>query len=170
MSSSALLIDAIDRIQQVVHRAISGASAETLTYRPDAAANSIAWLVWHLTRVQDDHVADAFGIDQVWASDGWAGRFALPFDDAATGYGHASDDVAAVQATAELLGGYHDAVHDRTVELLTTVTDGDLERVVDESWNPPVTLAVRLISLISDDLQHAGQASYVRGLAGRAGH
>jgi len=169
MSSSELLIDAVDRIQQVVHSAIKGAGRETLTYRPDADANSIAWLVWHITRVQDGHVADAFDADELWTSDGWAGRFALPFDDAASGYGQSSDEVAAVQVDAELLGGYHDAVHDRTVRLLQGVTDADLERVVDESWDPPVTLAVRLISLISDDLQHAGQASYVRGLAKRAG-
>jgi uncharacterized damage-inducible protein DinB len=169
MSSSEVLIDAIDRIQQVVHRAIKGASIELLTYRPDADANSIAWLIWHLSRVQDDHVADAFGTQQVWTSDGWAGRFGLPFDDAASGYGQSSDDVAAVAVEAELLGGYHDAVHDRSVELLKTVTDDDLARVVDESWNPPVTLGVRLVSLIADDLQHVGQASYVRGLAERAG-
>jgi uncharacterized damage-inducible protein DinB len=169
MASSEVLIDAIDRIQQVVHRVIKGASTELLTYRPDADANSVAWLIWHLTRVQDDHVADAFGTQQVWTSGGWANRFALPFDDAATGYGQSSDDVAAVGVGADLLGGYHDAVHDRTVELLKTVTDDDLARVVDESWNPPVTLGVRLVSLIADDLQHVGQASYVRGLAERAG-
>lgn len=169
MSASEVLIDAIDRIQQVVHRAIKDASPELLTYRPDTDANSIAWLVWHLTRVQDDHVADAFGADQAWTSDGWASRFALPFDDAASGYGQSSDHVAAVKVGAELLGGYHDAVHDRTVELFKTVTDDDLARVVDEAWDPPVTLSVRLVSLISDDLQHAGQASYVRGLAERAG-
>lgn len=169
MAASEVLIDAIDRIQQVVHRAIKGASIELLTYRPDADANSIAWLVWHLTRVQDDHVADAFSTQQLWTSDGWADRFALPFDDAASGYGQSSDDVATVTVGAELLGGYHDAVHDRTVELFKTVTDDDLARVVDESWNPPVTLGVRLVSLIADDLQHVGQASYVRGLAERAG-
>jgi hypothetical protein len=36
--------------------------------------------------------------------------------------------------------------------------------VVDASWDPPVTLGVRLVSVISDDLQHAGQAAYLRGM------
>ena len=61
--------------------------------------------------------------------------------------------------------GYFDAVHARTVEHLGTLTEADLERVVDRAWDPPVTLAVRLESTLADDLQHAGQASYVRGLA-----
>ena len=68
-----------------------------------------------------------------------------------------------------LLAGYYDAVHTRTIDYLHTLTEADFARIVDMSWNPPVTLAVRLVSILSDDLQHAGQASYVRGLAKRAG-
>ncbi|NVI90538.1 DUF664 domain-containing protein [Actinomadura sp. BRA 177] len=165
MTSAHLLTDGFDRVQGVVHGAAGGLTAQQLAYRPADGANSIAWLVWHLTRVQDDHVADAAGTAQVWTEDGWDGRFGLPLDASDTGYGHTGDEVAAVQVeSAELLTGYHDAVHDRTVKYVSALTDGDLERVVDRAWDPPVTLAVRLVSVISDDLQHAGQASYVRGL------
>ncbi|MFD0689294.1 mycothiol transferase [Actinomadura fibrosa] len=168
MTSAELLTDAFDRIQEVVHGAVEGLSSEELAFRADGDANSIAWLVWHLTRVQDDHVADAAGTPQVWTSDGWADRFALPLDPSDTGYGHSSKDVAAVRVeSADLLTGYHDAVHDRTCEYVSGLADGDLGRVVDTNWDPPVTLAVRLISVISDDLQHAGQAAFVRGLLQR---
>jgi hypothetical protein len=74
-----------------------------------------------------------------------------------------------VRAGADLLGDYYDAVHARTIDYLHTLTEADLPRIVDTSWDPPVTLAVRLVSILSDDLQHAGQASYLRGLAARAG-
>ena len=47
---------------------------------------------------------------------------------------------------------------------MATLGPDDLDRVVDESWDPPVTLGVRLVSVIGDDLQHLGQASYVKGL------
>ncbi|GGT96587.1 mycothiol transferase [Actinomadura citrea] len=165
MTSAELLTDAFDRIQEVVHGAVGGLSGRQLARRPAEDANSIAWLVWHLTRIQDDHVAGVAGTDQVWTRDGWADRFALPFDASDTGYGHTPDDVAAVRVdSADLLTGYHDAVHDRTVQYVSTLTDADLPQVVDRAWDPPVTLAVRLISVISDDLQHAGQAAYVRGL------
>jgi len=165
MTSAELLTDAFDRIQEVVHGAVGGLSGRQLALRPAEDANSIAWLVWHLTRIQDDHVAGVAGTDQVWTRDGWADRFALPFDASDTGYGHTPDDVAAVRVdSADLLTGYHDAVHDRTVQYVSTLTDADLPQVVDRAWDPPVTLAVRLISVISDDLQHAGQAAYVRGL------
>ncbi|MWA04654.1 DUF664 domain-containing protein [Actinomadura sp. LD22] len=169
MTSAELLTDAFDRIQEVVRDAVDGLTPDQLSLRPDAEANPIAWLVWHLTRVQDDHIADAAGSEQVWTSAGWADRFALPLAPSETGYGHDPDQVAAVRVgSADLLTGYHDAVHDRTVEYVGTLTGKDFERIVDTAWDPPVTLAVRLISVISDDLQHAGQAAYVRGLIERA--
>jgi uncharacterized damage-inducible protein DinB len=162
------LIDAFDRIRQVVHGAVEGLTPDQLAFRVDDRANSIAWLVWHLTRVQDDHIADVARTEQVWTSGGWAERLGLPFPPSATGYGQGSNDVAAVKVpSGDLLTGYHDAVHDRTVEYLQGITDEDLDRIVDESWDPPVTLATRLVSVISDDLQHAGQAGFVRGIVER---
>ncbi|PRZ36593.1 putative damage-inducible protein DinB [Antricoccus suffuscus] len=168
MNSADLLRDHFDRITEIVNDAVEGLTPEQLSYRPDADANSIAWLVWHLTRVQDDHVADVAGIDQVWTSEGWARRFDLPFDDAAHGYGQSSEDVAKVKVeSGDLLTGYLDAVTAQTKKYVATLTDKDLDRVVDTRWDPPVTLGVRLVSVIGDDLQHAGQASYIRGLIER---
>ncbi|MFI9006103.1 DUF664 domain-containing protein [Actinosynnema sp. NPDC053489] len=159
-----VLLDGYGRVGESVERVLDGLSPDQLTYRVDGEANPIAWLVWHLTRVQDDHVAEVAGTEQVWTADGWADRFDLPLPVGDTGYGHGSDQVAAVTAPADLLLGYHRAVHERTRGYLRGLTAADLTRVVDESWDPPVTLAVRLLSVIEDDLQHVGQAGYVRGL------
>jgi uncharacterized damage-inducible protein DinB len=168
MTSADLLVDAFGRIREAVHDAVRGLTQQQLAHRVDPDANSIAWLVWHLTRVQDDHVAELIDPDdprQVWLTDGWAQRFGLPFDPAETGYAQDSADVAALaEASAELLLGYHDAVSDRTVAYVRDLTDADLPRVVDTGWDPPVTLAVRLISVITDDLMHAGQAQFLHGV------
>ena len=168
MTSAELLIDAFDRIRGVVHQAVGGLSPDELAYRADEGANSIAWLVWHLTRIQDDHVAEVAGGEQVWTSQGFADRFGLPFRPGDTGYGHRPADVATVRADAGLLTGYHDATYEQTVRYVHTLTDDDLPRIVDRNWDPPVTLGVRLVSVVSDDLQHAGQASFVRGLIERS--
>jgi uncharacterized damage-inducible protein DinB len=165
MRTADVLADSFGRVHYEVHQCLDGLAPGELAYRPDGAANSIAWLIWHLTRIQDDHVAHVAGTEQVWLADGWFDRFGLPFLATATGYGHGSGEVAAVQVkSAELLTGYHDAVYQRTLRYLPGLTDQDLDRVVDTSWDPPVTLGVRLISVISDDLQHVGQAAYLRGL------
>ncbi|MEC3914622.1 mycothiol transferase [Nocardia sp. CDC160] len=165
MTSADLLVDAFGRIKENVHGAVADLTQEELTTRPDGTGNSIAWLIWHLTRVQDDHVAEVAGLEQVWTAAGWVKRFDLPFDAAATGYGHTSAEVAQLQGvTADLLLGYFDAVHDQTIAYVSQLTDPDLPRIVDTRWNPPVTLGVRLISVIDDDIQHSGQAAYIRGL------
>jgi hypothetical protein len=159
-----LLVEGFGRVQQVVQCTLDGLDADQLGFRIDPEANTIAWLVWHLTRIQDDHVADAAGTEQVWTSEGWFERFGLPFKAHATGYGQGCDDVAAVRVdSAGLLQGYYDAVHAKTITYVEQLKDADLDRVVDDSWDPPVTLGVRLISVLSDDLQHAGQAALVRG-------
>lgn len=164
-AATELLVDGFTRIGEVVHEATDGLRADQLAYRPDPDANSIAWLVWHLTRVQDDHVADVAGLEQVWIAQGFAGQFKLPFEVTDHGYGHDSTQVAALSGvTSELLGAYHDAVRAQTVAYVRGLADSEFDRIVDTRWNPPVTLSVRLISVISDDLQHAGQAAYVRGL------
>ncbi|MEP7089931.1 MAG: DUF664 domain-containing protein [Nocardioidaceae bacterium] len=168
-TANDLLIDGFDRVRETVGSAVQGLDEDRLGFRPDADANSIAWLVWHLTRVQDDHVAGVAGGEQIWTVGGWVERFRLPFDVSAIGFGQSSQEVGRVRATAEMLAGYQDAVHSATVDYLSTLGDEDYPRVVDERWDPPVTLAVRLLSVLNDTTQHAGQASYVRGLVDRRG-
>jgi uncharacterized damage-inducible protein DinB len=174
MSSSAslaneLLVDLFDRVRESVHQVVEGLSLEQLATRVDPEANSVAWLVWHLTRVQDDHLADAVGDEQVWTAERWVDRFDLPFAASAIGYGHSTEEVAQVRASADLLAGYHDAVHKRSIEWVTAIGEADFARVVDDRWDPPVTLSVRLVSVVNDVTQHVGQAAFLRGLIDRRG-
>ena len=165
MHAKDILTDGYNRIQEEVHAAVEGLAPDVLNARPAPDTNSVSWLVWHLTRVQDDHIADAFGLDQVWLTQDWHKRFGLDLPRRDTGYGHSSTQVARVQVDdGELLTGYYDAVHEQTLQALGALAAKDLERIVDERWDPPVTLGVRLVSVLADDLQHAGQAAYVRGL------
>jgi Protein of unknown function (DUF664) len=167
MSSTDVLIDGFERIRDAVYPAVTGLSLEELTARLDPESNTIAWLVWHLTRIEDDHLAAITGQEQVWTSSGWAGRFALPLDDADTGYGHDPATVALVVAGPDLLLGYFEEVHQSTVGFVEALGDADLERVVDDRWDPPVLMGIRLVSVIADGLQHSGQAAFVRGIVQR---
>jgi uncharacterized damage-inducible protein DinB len=165
MELHELLIELFGRVTEHVHEAVDGLDADTLSTAPAPGANPIGWLVWHLTRVQDHHIAEILGEDQVWVSGGWAGRFSVAADPHNSGYGHSVDDVTAIRPeSAEALIGYYETVAARTNEVLAGATPTDLDRIVDDRWDPPVTLGVRLISIADDDIQHAGQACYVRGI------
>jgi uncharacterized damage-inducible protein DinB len=168
--ANEILLDAFGRLPRLVLGAVRDLSPDQLAYAPAKGANTIAWLVWHLTRIQDDHVADVQGADEVWTSDDWPSRFGLPQGTLDTGYGYTAEQIATIQPESwRTLVEYYDAVHTRTVAYLEHLRDEDLDQIVDEAWDPPVTLGVRLVSVVNDDAQHVGQAAYLRGLLESAG-
>jgi hypothetical protein len=158
-----IIIDALERIKAVVRNTLDGLSETDLQFQPAESANSIAWLVWHLTRVQDDHIAELAKTPQVWTT-GWSKKFGLALPEESTGYGHTTQEAVAVKASAKLLLGYYDDTHQASVTYISSLKPADYQRIVDKRWQPPVTLAARFVSIIADDLQHAGQAAYIRGL------
>ena len=168
MQTREILADAFERVRRVVHQAAEGADAEALVFRLDREANSLAWLVWHLSRIQDRHVSRIVDREQLWLSEGWHATFGMGADPDDTGQGHSSEQVAAVRPSdAALLLDYHDAVAARTSQYLQTVDSDELERLVDPSAEPPTTVGAQLVTVIVGSLQHAGQAAYVRGIVDR---
>jgi Protein of unknown function (DUF664) len=164
MDARDLLVDEFGRIRELYVGIADGLGSKEAHRRPGGTGNSIVWLLWHVARLQDDHIVGLTGGTQLWHGE-WADRFGLPFDRNDIGYGHSAKDVNAVQvAKVEDLVDYHEAVHHQTLTYLETADADELDRVVDRNWDPPVTAGVRLVSLIGDSLQHLGQAGYVKGL------
>jgi uncharacterized damage-inducible protein DinB len=167
MDVAGLLLELYGRIPPLAAEAVEGLDAAELTARPAADVNTIGWLIWHLTRVQDHHVAELLDTEQRWVTGPWAAQLGLDPDPGNTGYGHSADDVETVRpASPDVLLDYLAAVDERTRAMLRDLTPDDLDRIVDRRWDPPVTLGVRLVSVADDCLQHAGQAAYLRGLLG----
>jgi DinB superfamily len=165
MDVAALLTDLYDRIPPLAARAVEGLPADRLAEAPRPWRNTIAWLVWHTGRVQDAQVAPLLGADQLWTTGDWAARMGLAADPRDTGYGHTPEQVEDVRPPdGRVLVDYVDAVADRTRSYLAGLTADDLDLLVDDRWDHPVTLGVRLVSIAGDCLQHLGQAHYVRGL------
>lgn len=168
MPALDILSDGFDRVREGVREVAASLTGEQLEARPADDANSVAWLLWHTSRVQDAQMAQIAGTAEVWASGGWVEQLGLDLDPADTGYGHTSEQVSAVRGvTAEQLVSYHEATFARTREILAGLTEDDLVRVIDESYDPPVTVGVRVLSILADDLEHVGQAAFVRGMVER---
>jgi len=165
MEINELLLELFGRVDEEVHSAVDGLDVDALTTTIEEGTNPIGWLVWHLARVQDDHMADILDTDQVWVTGDWGSRFGVASDPPNTGWGHSPSDVSTIRPeSAQALLDYYAAVTVPTRAFLQSVTAKDLDRVVDTRWNPPVTLGVRLVSIVDDDIQHAGQANYLRGI------
>ena len=166
-TTADLLLDSLGRVRETVHRVLDATPEELLATPPAPGTNTVAWLVWHLSRGLDAQAAGVLGYDAVWEAGGWRERFALPLPADAHGYGMTFDEVLLVRASTDHLRGYLDAACAAAAEAIRPLTDGDLDRVVDEHWDPPVTLAVRLVSIVDDCTQHAGQAAYASGILSR---
>lgn len=165
MDVASLLLELYGRIPPLAYDAVDHVDLGTLTEAPSPGANTIAWLVWHAARVQDHHVAELIGSDQIWIGNDWAREFRLDPDPSNTGYGHTAEEIATVRPTRPgLLIEYLEAVDRRTRTFLEHLTSEALDRIVDRRWDPPVTLGVRLVSIADDSLQHLGQAAYLRSL------
>ena len=163
MDVRGVLTEGFGRVTELYDDVAGGLDEQALHYRPDGSGNPIGWLLWHLTRVQDDHVADLAGQPQVWEQ--FQERFGLPNATDDIGYGHTSEQVDAVRISdAALLVEYHREVTLATARYLLGVDEAELEREVDQSYDPPVTAGQRLVSILADCLQHLGQAAYVKGL------
>ena len=79
----------------------------------------------------------------------------------------AAEEVAQVRASAEDLAGYYADVEPVLAGFLGSLDEAALDRVVDEAYDPPVTLGVRMVSIVDDMVQHIAQAAYVRGMLDR---
>lgn len=166
MDFKDIIIDGLGRIQRLATMSVEGLNPEQLIYRPSRQANTIAWLVWHLTRVQDDHISDLAKREQAWLADGWHQKFGKPANADETGQKYTAEQVAGLKPeSAQLLVDYHNAVQQRSQDYVERLSAGDLDVELDEpQWDPRPTVGVRLVSVLADNLQHAGQAGYVRGL------
>lgn len=164
----SVLLDGFQRIEDGVEAVVDGLSVEDLRWRPGPAANPVGWLLWHLSRQQDAQLAAIAGEEEVWSAGGWQERFGLPYGPGATGYGQDAEEVGRFTvADPALLGGYAAAVHDLTRRLLDQLSVDDYGRVVDEHWDPPVTVAVRVYSVLEDAAKHLGQAEQLTGMLRR---
>ena len=161
-----LILDGYERVLEILEISLNGLTEDDLNHQPRPDCNSIGWLAWHLTRVQDDHIAGLMGKEQLWIKDSWHARFNRSPNPKDIGWGHSVEDVAAFKSPAvDILLEYHRAVLARTKRYIATLSTIELDRQLDEPWFQPLpTVGVRLVSIMSDDLQHAGQIAYIRGL------
>lgn len=161
-----LIVDGYDRLPALMREALSGLTIADLKRQPHRDCNSLGWTAWHLTRVQDSQIADLMGAEQLWTKDGWHRRFKRPADPEDTGYGHTPEEVRAFESPGvKTQLDYLRATVARTRRYLGSLSPSALDRTLDEPWFEPLpTVGVRIVSVLADCHQHAGQASYIRGL------
>jgi hypothetical protein len=161
-----LVVDGYDRLPDLMKDVLAGLGTADLDWQPHRDCNSLGWTAWHLTRVEDSQIAELMGEPQLWIRDGWHKKFKRPADPDDTGYQHTPTQVRAFRSpSVKVQLDYLRAVDARTKSYLASLTPAELERELDEPWQTPrPTVAVRVVSVLTDCHLHAGEASYIRGL------
>ena len=167
MEWQLLITDFFVRIAEELERVLNGLTMDELNQMPNSDGNSIGWLAWHLTRSHDRNISELAGEKQLWIKDNWHARFNRAPDPTETGVGHSSEDIAAFRSPdGKTLLEYHRAVLEIAKRYISgTLSETDLKREVESpTLRNVATVRVRLVGIISEGLQHVGQAAYVRGL------
>ncbi len=162
MECAEFITGIFTRISQVLETALDGLTENEINQQPTPECNSIGWMAWHLTRVQDRFIAMLSNNEQVWITEKWYEKFGREADAKDIGYGHRPEDLANFKVPdTKTLSDYHHAVLEKTRQYTNKLSHEELDRVIDDSRAP--TVALRLTAFISDNLQHAGQVAYLRG-------
>ncbi|MFC1920962.1 DinB family protein [Chloroflexota bacterium] len=166
MNQKELLIAGFERISGTLERTLEALTVEDLNFQSKPDSNSMGWLAWHLTRWQDFQTSSSLKKEQLWIEQGWNKKFSQPADANDTGMGHKEEDLAKYKSPdAATLIAYNKAVLERLKEYVSTLSDSDLDKVVEGTpIKPPPTVGLMVIGLWSDGMQHMGQIGYVRGL------
>jgi len=161
-----LLIDGYSRIPEFLENILKGLTQDDLDWQPKHDCNSIGWLVWHLTRQQDAQIASLIGGEQLWVTDRWYTKFGRQPEPDDVGFGHSPEQVSAFKSPeSRTLLDYSRAVVERSKEYMSSLSENDLDRELNEPWFQPLpTVGIRLVSILDDSVLHAGQAAYIRGL------
>jgi len=174
MTIAEVLIDALSRSRERFDRALADVTLEQANTPPvpDIAprTNSLTWLAWHTAREIDLQVSTLTGTEALWTAGGFKERFALPLPDDTEDWHHTPEQAALVRVDdLTVLTDYLDAAYALIRGYLAGLTTASLDDVVDRAWDPPVTRASRLASIIDDAAQHSGQAVYSHRLLGLEG-
>jgi hypothetical protein len=172
MSDVATTILALQRNWDMVTSAVEGVDDETLGRMPNDASNSMAWLVWHMTRVADRFIYGRFqDADQLWTAGGWEEKFGMDAGPDEFGMGWSTEQVANWDVPSrDVLVGYYDAVNTATRDYINGLDGDGLERQVPAAA-PGTTMSVAdaLGILVWDNIVHGGQVAYIRGYFGGTG-
>jgi uncharacterized damage-inducible protein DinB len=143
-------------------RAVEGLTHEEITWTPAPHSNSLAFILWHVTKAEDFWVNRVIKRgSEIDATEGWRGKLGTP-DDGGTGY---SEEQLQAWPTPRLedLRAYAQAVHEKTVAFLDSITPERLLEV-PEPERPQETVGDILAHLITEIALHVGQIDYLRGV------
>ena len=164
MKGAKILSDMLEMSDSLVRRALEGLTDADLIKRPSDQDNTIGWLMWHKTRVEDIAFADASGEEQFWISDKWHEKFGMepnPGQMGFRGFARTSDEPRVQErktfsATPTPFGRARLRCWRASRPRTST-------RKSPPRWARPSKSGTTSGRVAADNIQHGGQICYLRG-------
>ncbi len=163
MKATELITLSLKENEEYVNDAIKKLSQDELAWRTKPHSNSIAFLMWHLARVEDLWINRILkGGKEIYEAEGWYKKYKTEIQDNGAFFDEAKLKAWPVP-TLKLLKEYAAAVRQTTLAYLKTLNEKDLDEPRDFTWMKG-TNGTALSHLISEIGEHSGQIGYIKGI------
>ena len=153
----------LERSQEYLTRALDGLTQKEAAWSPGPECNSIAFTLWHMTRVEDFFIIRVIqGKTELYEVEGWREKLGTPAK--VTGARFTAEELQAWPVPKlETLRGYAESVREKTLALLQSVTSEELNAVPKPDRSPESVGAI-FGRIITEVAMHVGQMAYLRGI------
>jgi len=161
------IVDRLDAAYRWIEQLSEDVTDEQFFHQPTSDTNSIAWLVWHLSRWRDRVSALVAGETQVWISEGWAQRFGMA--EERTGLGDTPEQVSSFRVPRDQVLGYAASAHRAIVERVLKIPPEQFDQEVESAYGDRRPVWRLMAGVIGDSTEHVGQINYLRGITAGLG-
>ena len=162
MDAVTFIWDTLRQVQLRLLATCQGLTQDQVLWRPTPYANNIGFILWHLTRGEDNVISNLSSPEPtLWVSQGWHEKFNQPVEapDPGDRMGLQSLPIPGL----DVLLGYSEAVHEKSQSFFSALPGERLDQAPDPT-RPQRTVAAALRHLITHKNNHHGQIDYIRGL------
>jgi uncharacterized damage-inducible protein DinB len=142
---------------------LEGLTEAEVQWQATLDTNTIAWLVWHMAKVEDSWInVWIAGGEEVWVTGKWAERTGIA--GTSGGFGQVMDEVRSMpNVPISELVAYYEAVRKAAFETIDGMTDADMANEIDRGHGP-ITWSWILGHVMVEESQHLGQVALIRGM------
>ena len=161
MDAKEVILRSLEQSQGYLTQALDGLTQEEFAWSPTAECNNIAFILWHIARVEDFFVNRVIQREkELHEAEGWQEKLGTPVK----AYGLTVEELQAWPVPKmEDLKVYANAVREKTLAFLGSIPPEKLDEVPRPDRSPD-SIGVTLGHMCTEVALHVGQICYLRGV------
>jgi len=161
MEARKLILNSLEQSQGYLTKALDGLTQEEAAWSPGVECNSITFILWHLSRVEDFFVNRVIQRQkELYEAENWQEKLGTPVK----AYQYTVEELQAWPVPKlEVLREYANSVREKTLALIQSIPPEKLSELARPD-RPPDTIGDILSRISTEIAMHVGQIAYLRGV------